>query len=429
MLYFLEAKEDLDSPEIASIMAQGSYACLYLINSFSSLLQSAESLSEILGLSERVLQLRRLISRATGCNEQNITEQWSVENKNNISTSNFVLRNLLIAIFGTWRRDNVSPEDFMMNEYMTLGAGEAEFSDPEAAGKVSLLNVMPHPVQPMSFSRPDSSYQEDVLIYIDNLCLETPLGVPLTKALSLEVSIGDRVHVSGPIGCGKTTLMKYIAASFHSIITTRIDRFRDCSFSSELSTLREFEAFNNPDVEITNANMEIALRKFGVFQDVVFVPDVNYFFDGSLMENVLYPLTRDELLKKNSNVFSGTETKMYAFLEKSTEKLLQELGLNHLLLYESKSREKMGKSSIDWSSVLSNGERSLLSVARALLKKPTLLIFDNFPLIGAENILKLMKEYCDCCIVTSSMESCELLSGWCNKEILLGEQQMDFYNK
>ena len=66
VLYSLKAKENLDSPEIASIMAQGSYACLYLINSFSSLLQSAESFSEIYGLSERVLQLLRLLSHEKG---------------------------------------------------------------------------------------------------------------------------------------------------------------------------------------------------------------------------------------------------------------------------------------------------------------------------------------------------------------------------
>ena len=53
VLYSLKAKENLDSPEIASIMAQGSYACLYLINSFSSLLQSAESFSEIYGYNDQ----------------------------------------------------------------------------------------------------------------------------------------------------------------------------------------------------------------------------------------------------------------------------------------------------------------------------------------------------------------------------------------
>eukprot|EP01041_Mallomonas_annulata_P001687 gene1687-3264_t len=49
--------EDLSSPEIAARMARGSFACLYLISAFSSVMESVENVYEVFGLSERVGEL------------------------------------------------------------------------------------------------------------------------------------------------------------------------------------------------------------------------------------------------------------------------------------------------------------------------------------------------------------------------------------
>ena len=63
IILFSSKSDNMTSPEIASFVAQSSFASLYLINSFSSLLALAEPFSEICGLSRRVVQL--LSSSAT----------------------------------------------------------------------------------------------------------------------------------------------------------------------------------------------------------------------------------------------------------------------------------------------------------------------------------------------------------------------------
>jgi hypothetical protein len=52
-----EAESSLSEAEIAALIASGSYACLYLISSFSTVLAAFETLSELMALSQRVLEL------------------------------------------------------------------------------------------------------------------------------------------------------------------------------------------------------------------------------------------------------------------------------------------------------------------------------------------------------------------------------------
>ena len=422
VLYFMDSQKDLDSSEIASIMAQGSYACLYLINSFSSLLQSAESLSEICGLSKRVLHLLQLLSHEEICNEKRTSDELSQRSMQNNFTFLFILRSLVNSCFGIWRSDETSPDDSSLNEYMTLGSGEAELTDLEATGKISISSISLQPSYPASTFRSNYSHKGDVLIYIDNLCLKSPLDVELINALTLRVSLGDRIRISGPVGCGKSTLVQYIATEYMSRNTpTEKIRVDDQVYSSKLSVIsREFQPLNDAMIDVADGKLDVLLRKYGVFQDIAFIPDTSYFFNGNLMENVFYPLRVSDLLDKNNEYDPrSVEAKIYASLEKYVGKLLLDLGLDHLLTYESKSLEKFGKSSIDWSSTLSNSERCLLSVARALLKKPLILICDNFPTVDAKNVLRLFEEHCSTCIITSGEEHHEELSNWCNKEIIL----------
>lgn len=54
----------LSEAEIASLIASGSYACLYLISAFSTILASFESISELIALGSRVLELSDALTRS-----------------------------------------------------------------------------------------------------------------------------------------------------------------------------------------------------------------------------------------------------------------------------------------------------------------------------------------------------------------------------
>lgn len=59
-ILYITTQGNETSSDRASLMASGSYACMYLISAFSTLLSSVESLTEIDGLSNRVVELLRL---------------------------------------------------------------------------------------------------------------------------------------------------------------------------------------------------------------------------------------------------------------------------------------------------------------------------------------------------------------------------------
>ena len=232
--------------------------------------------------------------------------------------------------------------------------------------------------------------------------------------------MGDRVHISGPVGSGKSTLVKYLAAGYNTVHNDmKSIRFSNCMYTRSI-TSTGLDFLDDHSIDITDEKFEIVLRKLGILQDVAFIPDTDYFFDGGLIENVLYPLQFNDLLKGKRCEINGIEVKSRAFVKHLMEKLLRDLGLNHLLQYESKFCKDLGKSVVAWSSVLSSGEKCLLSIVRALIKKPTLVICDNFPVVHGKDVLKLFEEHCSTSIITSCEGNYRILSTWCDKEIKLG---------
>jgi ABC transporter len=89
--------------------------------------------------------------------------------------------------------------------------------------------------------------------------------------------------------------------------------------------------------------------------DVFYLPQRPYLVVGSLLEQVIYPLTVQEALVGRS----------LSQLTEAAAEILQGVGLDGW------ASEANGNRVLDWTSVLSGGEKQKLSIARLLFHQPT----------------------------------------------------------
>ena len=143
-------------------------------------------------------------------------------------------------------------------------------------------------------------------------------GVPVLKNINLEIEDGEIVSILGPSGCGKTTLLNIILGLTEADAGELIFQEKDI-----LHVPMEERGFNI------------------VFQDYALFPNLNVY------QNITYGL-------KNR---PGISTKQ------EVEELIDLLGL----------REHLAKKIEQ----LSGGQKQRLCIARALLKKPKILILDD----------------------------------------------------
>ena len=149
---------------------------------------------------------------------------------------------------------------------------------------------------------------------------------PALNGISFEVRLGETVAFVGPSGSGKTTLVKLLVGLYHS--------------KSGLITYNGHDA-NNIDYEELRRQMGL------VTQD----PQL---FSGTIKENLLFvnpSATDDEI---NAVLKKAACDNLVSRADKGLDTIIGEGGLK-----------------------LSGGERQRLSIARALLRKPRLMIFDE----------------------------------------------------
>lgn len=162
--------------------------------------------------------------------------------------------------------------------------------------------------------------------------------------ISFEIKQGQTVAFVGPSGAGKTSLVKLL-----------VGLYRETSG----------EVYYN-DVSSKNINLDELRSQIG------FVTQDTQLFSGSLRENLLF-------VNKNA-----TEEEMFEVLHKSAcDSLLKraEKGIDTII----------GEGGVK----ISGGERQRLSIARALLRKPSILVFDeatsSLDSITEEEITKTIK--------------------------------------
>jgi len=149
---------------------------------------------------------------------------------------------------------------------------------------------------------------------------------PALENVSFEVSRGETIAFVGPSGAGKSTLMKLLVGLYHT----------------QQGNIR-FNHINSEDIVFDELRSQIG-----------FVTQDTQLFAGSIRENLLFvcPTASEEQLQEALQKASCG--KLLARAEKGIDTMIGEGGLK-----------------------LSGGEKQRLSIARALIRQPNLLIFDE----------------------------------------------------
>jgi len=158
------------------------------------------------------------------------------------------------------------------------------------------------------------------LIKFSNVPVVTPAGDVLIESLSFEVRPGVNLLITGPNGCGKSSIFRIINGLWPVFGGTLVV----------------------PDPE-----------------NILYLPQKPYMILGTLRDQLIYPHTRSEALKRQ-------------YTDDKLERLLATVGLQHLLI-----REGGWDVVADWSEILSGGEKQRLAMARLYYHQPKFAILDE----------------------------------------------------
>jgi ATP-binding cassette, subfamily D (ALD), member 4 len=332
-IFYLTKTQAASQAEISSLLARGSYSCLYLINAFSLGLQASEALTRVRASAGRVMELLY----AAG---------FSVADAAKLGP-----------------RSTVGSCDSSSGDYSELLTRPLVHSSSATTASTTASSITAVSAEPLlqfkgvTIARPrDNAWS----------CSSSggSSSSDLISSLTVCVSAGEHMLIQGPSGCGKTSLLRVAAGLWQPT---------EGSVTISSSLRHSSSSGNN------SSN--------GASPQVLFLPQQPYTFEGSLAEQVLYPLQ-----------WSDDTAQLSAVL---ICELLQQLGLSHLCCtttatYDTGSTSGSSSSRVassstlttaaitaglcrreDWSLILSPGEQQRLGIARALFHKPRLLFLDE----------------------------------------------------
>lgn len=148
----------------------------------------------------------------------------------------------------------------------------------------------------------------------------SPNGDTLIPAMSFEISPGMNLLISGPNGCGKSSLFRILGELWPI-------------FGGKLT---------KPSVE-----------------KIFYIPQRPYLPNGSLRDQLIYPHTHSDQKKRGVT-------------DDDLQHILNEVRLGYLV-----GREGGWSSVNDWNDVLSGGEKQRIAMARLIYHRPTYAILDE----------------------------------------------------
>uniref|UniRef100_A0A0A9X892 ATP-binding cassette sub-family D member 3 n=1 Tax=Lygus hesperus TaxID=30085 RepID=A0A0A9X892_LYGHE len=177
----------------------------------------------------------------------------------------------------------------------------------------------------------------DRLIKFDKVPLVTPNGDLLIRELNFEVRSGMNVLVSGPNGCGKSSLFRVLGELWPI-------------FGGTLSKPPKSKLF--------------------------YIPQRPYMCLGTLRDQVIYPHTKDEMRRRGKT-------------DEMLSQHLERVQLSYLL-----QREGGWDSIADWIDVLSGGEKQRVAMARLFYHSPQFAILDECTSAVSVDVEGSMYQYC-----------------------------------
>ncbi len=193
------------------------------------------------------------------------------------------------------------------------------------ASLANLENLMKKPIE-VTPEKPERIYNIDSLAFKDVTFKHLTATRPALEGISFDVKIGETVAFVGPSGSGKTTLVKLLVGLYHP---------------------NNGNIYYNGHKEANIDYEELRLQLGLVTQD----PQL---FSGTIRENLTFvnPSATDEEI--NEVLKKAACQNLLARAENGLNTIIGEGGLK-----------------------LSGGERQRISIARALLRRPRLMVFDE----------------------------------------------------
>ena len=320
---------------LGSVISQNSFVAMYLVNSFSSMVDLSSQVADLAGYSHRVGELLEFLQESS---------------------------RVFVTSVG---RDDVTEED-----------GSDNFGD-----TFSSVGIASEFINTVNKTEDTDSVIEGKLIHLANVTVQNPITDKfLVRNLSLSIDSKTNILIQGPPGAGKSSVLRTIKSLWKpplgSITTTKSVMFLpQHPYFTRQSLAQQITL---PDLVTEDTDMDDILGILNKLKLAEVMEDVQW-EDGDIYEEGCF----SRFLAKCCN---STDDKSTDQEDTASSPLIRET----LVPSNTISLHKIPQKS--WYSSLSPGNLQLLAFARVLYHKPNIVIMDEATSALSPSYVKLVYE-------------------------------------